>query len=73
MVAGRRREAEAGRESSTEAPRWMSRAVVAAFEAPENAGKGALRVEGRLAEHLHRDEARLLIAVADAIAQAEAG
>src|SRR6185369_4493058 len=29
-----------------------SRAVVAAFEAPENRGKGALRVEGRLAEHL---------------------
>jgi citrate lyase subunit beta/citryl-CoA lyase len=49
-----------------------SRAVVAAFEAPENAGKGALRVEGRLAEHLHRDQARQLIAVAEAIAAAEA-
>ncbi|MFI4934434.1 MAG: HpcH/HpaI aldolase/citrate lyase family protein [Caulobacterales bacterium] len=49
-----------------------SRAVVEAFERPENAGKGALRVEGRLAEHLHRDQARQLIAVADAIAAAQA-
>ena len=49
-----------------------SRAVVAAFEAPENRGKGALRVEGRLAEHLHRDQARQLIAVAEAIEAAEA-
>ena len=30
-----------------------ARAVIAAFDAPENAGKGALRVEGRLAERLH--------------------
>jgi citrate lyase subunit beta/citryl-CoA lyase len=45
-----------------------ARAVIAAFEAPENAGKGALRVEGRLAEHLHRDQALKLTAIADAIA-----
>ncbi|MFI4975908.1 MAG: HpcH/HpaI aldolase/citrate lyase family protein [Caulobacterales bacterium] len=50
-----------------------SRAVIEAFERPENAGKGALRVDGRLAEHLHRDQARALVAVADAIAAAEAG
>ena len=48
-----------------------SRAVIAAFEAPENAGKGALRVEGRLAELLHRDQARTLVALADAIEAAE--
>jgi citrate lyase subunit beta/citryl-CoA lyase len=47
-----------------------SRAVIAAFAAPENAGKGALRVEGRLAEILHRDLAVKLVAVADAIAGA---
>jgi citrate lyase subunit beta/citryl-CoA lyase len=47
------------------------RAVIAAFAAPENAGKGALRVEGRLAELLHRDQARRLVAVADAIAELE--
>ena len=45
-----------------------ARAVIAAFEAPENAGKGALRVEGRLAERLHRDQAMGLVAIADAIA-----
>jgi citrate lyase subunit beta/citryl-CoA lyase len=44
------------------------RAVIAAFAAPENAGKGAMRVEGRLAERLHRDQAIKLVAVADAIA-----
>jgi citrate lyase subunit beta/citryl-CoA lyase len=50
-----------------------SRAVIAAFEAPENAGKGALRVEGRLAELLHRDQALGLVAIADASAAAETG
>ena len=50
-----------------------ARAVIAAFDAPENAGKGALRVDGRLAELLHRDQARGLVAVAAAIAVAEKG
>ncbi len=45
-----------------------ARAVIAAFDAPENVGKGALRVEGRLAELLHRDQAVRLVAIADAIA-----
>ena len=49
-----------------------SRAVIAAFAAPENAGKGALRVDGRLAELLHRDQALGLVAIADAIAAADA-
>ncbi|HLZ84106.1 MAG TPA: CoA ester lyase [Caulobacteraceae bacterium] len=49
-----------------------ARAVIAAFDAPENAGKGALRVEGRLAELLHRDQAARLVAIADAIVAAEA-
>lgn len=44
------------------------RAVIAAFAAPENAGKGALRVDGRLAERLHRDQALKLVAIADAVA-----
>lgn len=50
-----------------------ARAVVAAFAAPENAGRGVLRVEGKLAEHLHLDQSRQLLAMADAIAQVEAG
>jgi citrate lyase subunit beta/citryl-CoA lyase len=49
-----------------------ARAVIAAFAAPENAGKGALRVDGRLAERLHLTEAERLVAVAEAIARAEA-
>ncbi|WP_309644211.1 CoA ester lyase [Phenylobacterium sp.] len=47
-----------------------SRTVVAAFDLPENAPKGVIRVEGRMVERLHLDEARRLIAVADAIAAA---
>lgn len=45
-----------------------ARAIVAAFDDPLNAGKGALRVAGKLAELLHRDIARALIARAEAIA-----
>jgi citrate lyase subunit beta / citryl-CoA lyase len=48
-----------------------ARAVIAAFADPQNAGKGALRVEGRLAERLHCDQAERLVAVAEAIADAE--
>jgi citrate lyase subunit beta/citryl-CoA lyase len=44
-----------------------ARAVIAAFAAPENAGKGALRVQNRLAELLHRDQALRLVAIDDAI------
>jgi len=47
-----------------------ARSVIAAFAAPENAGKGALRVDGRLAELLHRDQSMRLVALADAIAEA---
>jgi citrate lyase subunit beta/citryl-CoA lyase len=50
--------------------RW-ARAVIAAFDAPENAGKGALRVENRLAERLHRDQALRLVAVAEAISRSD--
>ncbi len=49
-----------------------ARSVIAAFDDPANAGRGALRVEGKLAELLHRDQARKLVAVSDAIAAAEA-
>ncbi|MGH6957639.1 MAG: HpcH/HpaI aldolase/citrate lyase family protein [Caulobacteraceae bacterium] len=44
-----------------------ARAVVHAFALPENEGRGALRVEGRLAERLHLSEARRLLEVASAI------
>jgi citrate lyase subunit beta/citryl-CoA lyase len=49
-----------------------ARAVIAAFALPENAGKGAIRVEGRMAELLHLSQAERLVAVSEAIAQAQA-
>ncbi len=42
-------------------------AVISAFALPENAGKGAIRVEGKMAELLHLDQARRLIALAERI------
>lgn len=42
-------------------------AVVDAFALPENAGKGAIRVEGKMAELLHLEQARRLLAIAAAI------
>lgn len=45
-----------------------ARAVIAAFEAPENAGKGVLKVDGKMTEILHRDMAIQTISIAQAIA-----
>ncbi|MDB5455167.1 MAG: Citrate (pro-3S)-lyase [Caulobacter sp.] len=47
-----------------------SQAVIAAFADPANAGKGALRVEGKMAERLHLAQAERLVAVAAAIGAA---
>lgn len=58
--------------SPTDAEVAWSRAVIAAFALPENAGKGAIRVEGRMAELLHLAQAERLVAVAAAIGEAEA-
>lgn len=49
----------------------QARDVIAAFDDPANAGKGVLRVNGRMTEILHRDSAQQLIAIADTIAQSE--
>jgi citrate lyase subunit beta/citryl-CoA lyase len=48
-----------------------ARAVIAAFADPANQGRGALRVEGRLAERLHLEQAERLVGAADAIAAAD--
>jgi citrate lyase subunit beta/citryl-CoA lyase len=53
-----------------EALAW-ARTVAQAFDSPENAGKGVLKVDGRMVERLHLAEAQRLIAVADAIAARE--
>ena len=45
-----------------------ARAVIAAFDLPENAGKGAIQLDGRMVELLHADMARRTVALAEAIA-----
>ena len=54
-----------------EAVAW-ARTVAQAFDLPENADKGVLKVDGRMVERLHLAEALRLIAVAEAIAAHEA-
>ena len=49
-----------------------ARAIVAAFDDPANAGKGVLTVNGKMTEFLHRDIARRVLAVAQAIETLEA-
>lgn len=51
-----------------EAELIRARAVIAAFDLPENAGKGAIRLDGRMVELLHAEIARRTVALADAIA-----
>ncbi len=45
-----------------------ARTILAAFELPENAGKGALQLDGKMVERLHADIARRTVAIAEAIA-----
>lgn len=52
----------------SEADVTEAEAIVAAFADPANAGKGALRVNGKMAELLHLAQARQLLAKAAAIA-----
>jgi citrate lyase subunit beta/citryl-CoA lyase len=46
----------------------QARKIIAAFEQPENAARGAIRLDGQMVERLHADMARRTIAIADAIA-----
>jgi citrate lyase subunit beta/citryl-CoA lyase len=48
----------------------QARKIIAAFTLPENAGKGAIQMDGRMVERLHAEMARRTIAIADAIAAA---
>jgi citrate lyase subunit beta / citryl-CoA lyase len=45
-----------------------ARRIVAAFELPENAARGAIQLDGRMVERLHAEMAKRTIAIADAIA-----
>lgn len=44
-----------------------ARAVIEAFALPENAGKGVIKVDGRMTELLHLEEAKRVVAVREAI------
>jgi citrate lyase subunit beta/citryl-CoA lyase len=48
-----------------------ARKIIAAFERPENKGKGAIALDGRMIELLHAEIARNTVALADAIAALE--
>lgn len=54
--------------SPTEDEIAFARAVIAAFALPENQDRGAIRVDGKMAERLHLAQAEKTVAVADAIA-----
>lgn len=59
--------------SPTEAEVADAQAIVAAFAAPDAAGKGVLRVNGRMVERLHHEMAVAVLARAAAIGTAETG
>lgn len=44
-----------------------ARAIIAAFDRPENHGKGVIQVDGHMVERLHADSARRLVALHEAI------
>lgn len=46
----------------------QARAIVDAFSKPENAGRGAIQLNGRMVERLHAEIAKRTLAIADAIA-----
>ena len=48
-----------------------ARKIIAAFELPENKGKGAISLDGRMVELLHAEIARGTVALAEAIAALE--
>jgi len=52
----------------SEAEVAWARKIIAAFEQPENAGRGAIALDGKMVERLHAEIAEKTVALADAIA-----
>jgi len=46
----------------------QAKKIIAAFDLPENNGKGVVQLDGRMVERLHADMARRTVAIAEAIA-----
>ncbi|MEA2936175.1 MAG: citrate lyase subunit beta / citryl-CoA lyase [Variibacter sp.] len=57
--------------SPDEAEIAEARKTIAAFELPENKGRGVVAIEGRMVERMHADMARRTVALADTIAAQE--
>ena len=53
--------------SPTEEEIEHSRAIIDAFAAPENAGQGVIKVNGKMTEILHLENAKRIVSVAEAI------
>ncbi|MCO5132470.1 MAG: CoA ester lyase [Xanthobacteraceae bacterium] len=51
----------------------LARKIVAAFDLPENASRGAIQLDGRMVERLHAEIARRTLAIADAVSALEQG
>jgi citrate lyase subunit beta/citryl-CoA lyase len=47
--------------------------MIAAFDQPENKGKGVVQIGGRMVERMHADMARRTVAIADAIEARDGG
>jgi citrate lyase subunit beta/citryl-CoA lyase len=47
----------------------QAKKIIAAFDLPENQGKGVVALDGRMVERLHADMARRTVAIAEAIAR----
>jgi citrate lyase subunit beta/citryl-CoA lyase len=56
--------------SPGEADLAWAHGVIEAFALPENQGKGAIRIDGKMTELLHLEQARRTVAVAERIAAA---
>jgi citrate lyase subunit beta / citryl-CoA lyase len=57
--------------SPSEAEIFWARKIIAAFDQPENKGKGVVQLDGRMVEIMHADMARRTVAIADAIEMAK--
>lgn len=54
--------------SATDEELAAAKNIIAAFDLPENAGKGVINLDGRMVERMHADMARRTVAIAEAVA-----
>jgi citrate lyase subunit beta/citryl-CoA lyase len=57
--------------SPSDAEVAQARKIIAAFDLPENKGKGVVSIDGRMVERLHAEMGRRTVAIAEAIAGRE--